>query len=108
MKPGVRITALILAAFGVIIAAWLLSREPEIREDSLVTREGIVTDRAMSDGLPYLSVVFEDGTDVCCWQLHKGGNVPDEISVGDPVRITYGVETAHGRYALVHVEAVQE
>lgn len=93
---------LALAAIGA--ALWLWDYEPEILEGSIVTREGIVVDRAMSDGLPYISVALADGSSVCCWELHEDAVVPEEINPGAYVRITYGVEKDHGRYAVLKVE----
>lgn len=94
----------LLLIFAAATGLWLLRYEPEVAQDSIVTAEGVITDRAMSDGLPYLSVAFPDGTDICCWQLHRAAEIPEDVGIGDPVRITYGVENDKGRFAVLKVE----
>lgn len=93
---------LVLAAVGSLLC--LAEYEPEVAEGSVVTEEGIVADRAMSDGLAYITVIFPDGRTICCWELYRDAPIPEEIIVGDAVRITYGVEQSHGRYALLNAE----
>lgn len=103
MKNRAWLIFALLFLFAFSTALWLMAYEPAIVEGSTVTKEGILTDRAMSDGKPYLSVEFADGASVCCWILHKDVVIPEEIAVGDPVRITYGVEADRGRYVIQNV-----
>lgn len=106
MRGSVRyiVPLLLLLSLGVVL--WLWNAEPELRKGSIVTREGVVTDRAMSDGVPYVTVEFPDGTAVCCWQLFRDAQIPEELRIGRRVTITYGVESV--RECLAFLEAAPE
>lgn len=97
---------LCLLLFALCGGLWLFFQEPEVAQDSIVTAEGIVTDRAISDGIPYISVDFPDGSAICCWVLHRGTQIPETVSIGDTVSVTYGTETGKGRFALLQVEEI--
>lgn len=104
MKRRGILTGIALAVFTVGVALWLCAYEPEILEESIVTREGIVTDRAMSDGIPYLTVKFPDGTEVCCWVIFEDVSVPEEVCPGRSVAVTYGTEKDRGRWVLLDIK----
>ena len=80
----------------------LWNSEPEIEPGSQVTETASVTDRAMSDGLPYLGVTLPDGTVRCLWDV-EGSAIPEDISVGDTVTVTYGYQPNSDRYVLLKV-----
>lgn len=97
-----RWVVLLVAALILSTAVWFRNWRPEVLEGSVVTRTGVVTDRAMSGGLGYLSAELEDGTAVLCWDLY-GIEIPEHIVTGSRVEITWGIEEAHHRNVVLDV-----
>lgn len=85
------------------IAYFVFDTEPKIVDGSKVTAFAVVTDRAMSDNMAYLSVEFPDGNALCLWD-HRCDLIPDNISIGDTVEVTYGRQDGFDRYILITVK----
>ena len=104
MKQAVWAVLTGLVVFSLCVGIWVANGKPALREGSTVTREGVVTDRAMSDGIAYITVEFSDGTAVCCWELYEDAPIPDGVGVGRHVAITYGIEEAQDRCVFLDVK----
>lgn len=104
MKKWGILTGILLGAFSIGVFLWLWVYEPGILEDSVVTREGVVTDRAISEGVPYVTVEFSDGTAVCCWELLKKTSIPEGVRPGRSVIVTYGTEKDRGRCVFLDIK----
>lgn len=105
MKNWARMAAVMLAGFVIGTGLWLWSYEPGLRSDSITVKTGVVTDRAMSGGIPYITVEFPDGTEICCWEIYKDNPIPEGLAIGQNVMLTYAVEEDQGR--IVFLEAKQ-
>ena len=103
MKRWSLVTGILLSLVAVGTALWLWFEKPEILEDSIVTRQGTVTDRAMSEGLPYVTVEFPDGTAVCCWGVLTDVPIPEAVCTGRNVEVTYGTEKDRDRQILLDI-----
>ena len=88
------------------------AQEIQIDEASIVTETGTVTDRAMAsegsgklwdESYPYLTVKFEDGSELCVWNKRDVA-VPDDIRIGDTVEITYGLQENTDHLILVDIK----
>ena len=91
--------------FASLLALLLLcgcTSHRDVVADSIVTGTGIVVDRAMSDGYPYIGIEFADGTELCIWSLAEI-EIPDHIDVGDSVEIRYGIQKNTGKYIIVDI-----
>lgn len=84
-------------------AVWVETWKPEVLEETVTTGTGMVTDRAMSNGLPYLSVELDDGSTVPCWNLYDAA-LPEEVTPGSGVEITWGKEEAHRRNVVLEIK----
>lgn len=104
MKRWGILTGIVLAVFTVGVVWWLASYEPVIPEQTVFTREGTVTDRAISEGVPYITVEFPDGTAVCCWQILERVDIPETVGPGRGVIVTYGTEKDRGRCVLLDIK----
>ena len=67
--------------------------ELEDLRDTASVYEGEVVDRAMSERGAYIGVAFDDGSGTCFYEVY-GAPFPDDIAVGDRVRITAGGDRA--------------
>ena len=101
MKRFVIVSLILLLGFG----AWTIAfgNEPKIVDGTEVTSSTIVTDRAMSEGMPYLSVEFPDGNALCLWDP-SGNVIPDGVSIGETVVVTYGEQEGYDGYILISVK----
>lgn len=102
-------------AFSLLLVILLSACTPEIQLDAstTVTRTGTVTDRAMATpnggnkiwdiAYPYVGIAFEDGTGVCLWNK-MDTKIPEEISIGDTVTITYGLQEGTDHYILIEIK----
>lgn len=85
-----------------LLAVWILRAEPQIAEGTENTQTVTVTDRAMSDNLPYLGVRLHDGTGLCLWDIRD--TIPDDVQIGDTVTVTYGRMDGAERYILLSIK----
>ena len=109
LKPMLIFLVLLLSVFLLMGC----TQEVQIDEASIVTGTGTVTDRAMAfpngsgklwdESFPYLTVKFEDGTELCVWNK-RDVNVPDDIQIGDTVEITYGPQENTDHLILVDIK----
>jgi len=104
MRHRKRFALAIAVLFLAGVVLWLVRYEPEVDRESILREEGTVVDRAISGGIPYLTVAFPDGRTVCCWVLHRSTEIPDGIGTGNTVYITYGIEQDRRRYAVLDVQ----
>lgn len=101
MKKSVILLLILLVCFG-IWTVWF-DTEPNVVEGTETTATAVITDRAMSDSIPYLSVEFPDGSALCLWDP-QGKVIPDGLNIGDPVEVTYGKQDGFDRYILLDVK----
>ena len=106
-----------IIVFGLLFVILLSACTPEIRIDAstTVTRTGTVTDRAMATpsggnkiwdaAYPYIGIVFEDGTGICLWNK-MNINIPEEISIGDTVEVTYSRQSGTDLWILTNIKKV--
>ena len=106
MKKRIRTAGFLLAVLALVAVFWVFADSPELLEESIVTREGMVLDRAMSGGLGYISVEFSDGSCICCWEIYRGREIPESIQPGQRVKITYALEESHNRYVVLEVKQI--
>ena len=103
--------------FIILLAVLLCGCVPKIHLDAAttVTRTGTVTDRAMAsegngklwdNSYPYLTVVFEDGTEICLWNK-LNTLIPEEIRVGDNVEVTYSLQANTDHWILTNIQEVE-
>lgn len=102
MKKREAVTVLFLALLAGA-GVFLLFQKPEVKADTVTTVRGTVQDRAMSEGISYISVETEADRTLMCWNLYDR-QIPETVTVGSIVEITYGLEEAHNRYVLLEVE----
>lgn len=93
---------LVISVAGTIL--WFIQYEPEVAEESIRSAQGTVVDRAISAGVPYITVEFADGDAVCCWEIYRDAPIPEEIGIGDTVSITYGIELDQGCFAVLRLK----
>lgn len=86
-------------------AVWFHNWTPKVIEETVITGSGQVIDRAMSDGTLYLSIELADGSTVLCWDLYDA--IPDTVSIGSYVEMTYGQEEAYHRNVVLEVTCLQ-
>lgn len=79
-----------------------LETDPNIVEGTETTATMVVTDRAMSDGMPYLGVELSDGSGLCLWDPTEN-IIPDDISINDTVQVTYGKQNGFDRYIVLQI-----
>lgn len=94
---------LLFSAVLILFTALFVLYEPEIPASMQITKTATVFDRAMSDGLPYLGVTLDDGTELCLWDL-KANRIPDDVKIGDSVTVIYAEQENFDRYILISVE----
>lgn len=96
--------AFLFLALLVVWGTWTLwfPGEPDIEDGSKVTSMAIVTDRAMSDNMPYLGIQLPDGSGLCLWDPWENA-IPDGIAIGDQVEVTYGKQDGFDRYVILKV-----
>ena len=112
-----RVLKSMLISLVLLLSIFLLMgcrQEIQIDEASIVAGTGTVTDRAMAsegsgsfwdNSYPYLTIEFEDGTEICVW--NKLDVNTDKIETGDTVEIIYGCQTGSGHWILIHIEEVE-
>ena len=111
-----RVLKPILVSFILLLSVFLLmgcAQEVQIDEASIVIGTGTVTDRAMAfpngngklweESFPYLTVKFENGTELCVWNK-RDVNIPDDIQIGDTVEITYGLQENTDLWILIDIK----
>lgn len=101
MKRIVVIFLILLMGFG--IWSLLFDSEPKIVAGTEATATAVVTDRAMSDNMPYLSVQFPGGSGLCLWDPQKDV-IPEDVAIGDTIEVTYGKQDGIERYILISVK----
>ena len=101
MKRFVIVSLILLLGFGIWKIAF--ENEPKIVDGTEVTSSAVVTDRAMSEGMPYLGVELPDGNALCLWDP-CGDVIPDSVSIGDTLAVTYGKQEGFDRYILISVK----
>lgn len=104
MRPWERWIAVLLVISVVGTILWFIQYEPEVAEESIRSAQGTVVDRAISDGVPYITVEIADGDAVCCWEIYRNAAIPEGIGIGDMVSITYGIELDRGRFAVLSLK----
>ncbi len=101
MQQFIIIFLALLLGFGIWTVTF--NNEPRIIDGTEVTSSAVVTDRAMSEGMPYLSVELTDGNALCLWDP-SGDVIPDSVSIGDTLAVTYGKQEGFDRYILINVK----
>lgn len=101
MKRFITLCLVLLIIFAVGFT--VLDSEPKIVDGTAVTVSATVTDRAMSDNLPYIGVRLEDGEELCLWDPQENV-IPNDIAIGDIVEVTYGKQDGFDRYILLNVK----
>lgn len=99
MKSKLWIPALLLVF---LLLIFLPDATPAVQDGTRRTASALIADRAMSDGLPYLGVTLEDGTELCLWDL-QGDAIPEEITIGETIQVTYGKQEGLDRYILLDI-----
>ena len=96
---------IIFLALPLVFGIWTVTfnNEPGIIDGTEVTSSVVIADRAMSDGMPYLSVELSDGNTLCPWDP-SGDVIPDSVSIGDTLEVTYGKQEGFDRYILINVK----
>jgi len=93
--------------FAAFITLFLLCGcVPTAESGSAETKAGIVVDRAMSGGLPYIGVEFEDGSRNCFYDL-KQNAIPDDIAIGDRVELTYGLDERTNSWFVIGLRELE-
>ena len=108
MKKGLIILVTILS----ILTLTGCSR---IVEGTEITRQGILTDRAMStvsnaafaESRAYITVTYENGEADCYWAA-KGDSFPDTLALGDTVEVKSGIEEGSGLLVVIEVTEITD
>ena len=85
-----------------VVILLLYGCAPTAQDGTVETKVGSVVDRAMSDGLSYVGIEFEDGSVDCFYDLTKNA-IPDDITVGDKVELTYGLDERTNRWFVIEL-----
>ena len=106
-----------IIVFGLLLVMLLSACAPAIQLDTAttVTRTGTVTDRAMATpnggnkiwdaAYPYVGIAFEDGTGICLWNK-TDTEIPEEITIGDTVEVTYSRQSGTDLWILTNIKEV--
>ena len=106
-----------IIVFSLLLMILLSACAPAIQLDTstTVTRTGTVTDRAMATpngghkiwdtAYPYVGIAYEDGTVVCLWNK-MDIKIPEEISIGDTVEVTYRLQSGTDLWILTNIKEV--
>lgn len=98
---------LITVLLTVVLLSGCTSRS--LVEGSEATYYGTVTDRAMSStpydkyGRPYINILTDTGESMVFWSTKKDDRIPNEVHVGDYVKIESAIEDETGYLVVVSV-----
>ena len=107
-----------IIVFCLLLLILLSACVPAIQLDTstTVTRTGTVTDRAMATpngenkiwdtAYSYVGITFQDGTGVCLWNKTEIV-IPEEITIGDTVEVTYSLQTGTDLWILTNIKEVE-
>lgn len=94
------------AAFIMLLLLCGCTPTPVAASGSIETKKGTVVDRAMDNNIPYVGILFEDGSGDCFYEL-KEDAIPDHIAVGDRVELTYGLDERTHYWFIIELQAIE-
>ena len=97
--------------FATLLMVVLLSgcTSRSLVEGSEAIYYGTVTDRAMSStsydkyGRPYINILTDVGESMGFWSTKKDNHIPNEVHVGDYVKIESAIEDESGHLIVVSI-----